>query len=296
MKKVGILIVTYNRLELLKNGIESIKMQTYNDWDLIVVNNGSTDGTKEWLETQDVILINQENLGGAGGFYTGLKYITEKGYEYCWLMDDDVECFDDALVCLINKAEKLKEFGFLCSRVFSNSGSLMNVPVVEDRTKDGNYASWLDLIDEKLIKVKSATFVSVLIPTINVRKYGLPVREYFIWGDDSEYTLRLSSNCTSYLVYESKVIHKRSVQKILDFFSESNPQRIDNYYYLFRNTYFNCKKYAANKERFTNVVYLVSVFVKSVCKFDKKRFYIMLRVFMSILRFKPVIQYPINKC
>ena len=64
----------------MKICVETVRKQTYKYFNILVVNNGSTDGTKEWLVQQaDIITINQENLGGAGGFYTGMKY--------CMIMD-----------------------------------------------------------------------------------------------------------------------------------------------------------------------------------------------------------------
>ena len=46
---VACIVVTFNRLPLLKKCLNSIRNQTNKDFDIIVVNNGSTDGTKEWL-------------------------------------------------------------------------------------------------------------------------------------------------------------------------------------------------------------------------------------------------------
>lgn len=67
--KVLNVIVTYNRLKDLKVCVENVKGQTYKDLDILVVNNGSTDGTTEYLAQQTGIkVINQDNLGGAGGF------------------------------------------------------------------------------------------------------------------------------------------------------------------------------------------------------------------------------------
>lgn len=293
MKKVGILIVTYNRLQLLKEEIESIRNQSYGDFDIIIVNNSSTDGTLEWLESQgDVIVITQPNSGGAGGFFTGLKYIAEHGYQYCWLMDDDVECEKTALQELMDVAEKENEFGFLCSRVVGTDGKPMNVPTIENRIFNESYPCWLERIDEKLIKVRSATFVSVLIPISNVIKYGLPIKEYFIWGDDSEYTNRLSKELPSYLVFNSKVIHKRVISQRLNFFTETNPNRLNNYFYALRNSFMNSKKYDNGKERFLNIAYLIYLFPKVLLKFDMKRLKILFRVYCSVFAFKPTIKYP----
>ena len=88
--KVLNVIVTYNRLNDLKVCIENVKGQTYKNLDILVVNNGSTDGTTEYLAAQtDIKVINQNNLGGAGGFYAGMKYMMDNGYDWLWMMDDD---------------------------------------------------------------------------------------------------------------------------------------------------------------------------------------------------------------
>ena len=88
--KVLNVIVTYNRLNDLKVCVENIKAQTYKNLDILVVNNGSTDGTTEYLAEQTGIkVISQGNLGGAGGFYAGMKYMIDNSYDWLWMMDDD---------------------------------------------------------------------------------------------------------------------------------------------------------------------------------------------------------------
>ena len=84
-------VVTHNRLELLKKVIDNLKNQTYKIDAIVVINNASTDGTEEWLKSQsDLEYVTQGNLGGAGGFNTGLQYAYKHNYEWIWFMDDDV--------------------------------------------------------------------------------------------------------------------------------------------------------------------------------------------------------------
>ena len=67
-------VVTYNRMELLKRNIRCLQ-QNKPISSIVIVNNGSTDGTTEWLAAQEgLTVINQTNVGGAGGFYTGIQY------------------------------------------------------------------------------------------------------------------------------------------------------------------------------------------------------------------------------
>ena len=69
-------VVTYNRMELLKRNIRCLQ-QNKPISSIVIVNNGSTDGTTEWLAAQEgLTIINQTNVGGAGGFYTGIQYFT----------------------------------------------------------------------------------------------------------------------------------------------------------------------------------------------------------------------------
>ena len=89
--KISAVVVTYNRLSLLKRTISSLLSQTYSLQQVYVVNNGSTDGTKEWLDRQQhLTVVHQENVGGSGGFYTGIQKAYEDGADWIWCMDDDV--------------------------------------------------------------------------------------------------------------------------------------------------------------------------------------------------------------
>ena len=94
---VAAVIVTYNRLEKLKKALKCYETQTMLPKYLVIVNNCSTDGTKdylnEWLkETSFIkkIVINTEsNLGGSGGFYIGQKKALELDVDWIYLADDD---------------------------------------------------------------------------------------------------------------------------------------------------------------------------------------------------------------
>lgn len=234
--KIAALVVTYNRLPLLKEVIDELRKQTYSNMDIIVVNNGSTDDTSSWLKQQnDIITINQSNTGGAGGFNTGMRHIAEHDYDACWLMDDDVICSPNALEELLYAIQKNDNIGFVCSKVIGIDGTPMNVPMVDQRKRGNNYQNWMDYLDCQMVGVEACTFVSVLIPTRVIKEVGLPYKEYFIWGDDSEYTTRITRKYQAFLAAKSVVIHKRAIQGDLRFDTEDNPIRIKNFFYYFRN-------------------------------------------------------------
>ena len=84
-------VVTYNRLELLRRNLDCLRTQTHPLAGIVVVNNGSTDGTEQWLDSQtDLTVITQDNCGGAGGFARGLIVALHLPAAWLWCMDDDV--------------------------------------------------------------------------------------------------------------------------------------------------------------------------------------------------------------
>ena len=297
MKRVGIVVVTYNRLALLKEAIDSLRNQIYTNREIVVVNNGSTDGTQEWLNAQkDIIVITQQNLGGAGGFFTGMKYVAEHDYDYCWVMDDDVVCHSDALQELVNAYTKKPNIGFVCSKVVGINGCPMNTPTVDDRPSSNGEADYSDLIAESMIKVKEATFVSFLCSVKTIKEVGLPYKEFFIWGDDTEYTNRISLHHECYMVCKSVVVHKRAIQGPLSFETETNPSRQKMYFYKMRNSAFIDFKYSKLcKNRSMRFRYYLRQYKYAVSLLMHGRYRQAKIVFKSILAlpsFYPTIQYP----
>jgi GT2 family glycosyltransferase len=57
------------------------------------------------------------------------------------------------------------------------------------------------------VMVTACSFVSVLVPRWVIAEYGLPYKDYFIWFDDREYTLRLTRRCPGVQVLDSVVVH-----------------------------------------------------------------------------------------
>lgn len=257
--------MTYNRLDLLKECVSALLNQTNVVSHIVVVNNNSNDGTKEYLDTiksSQVIIYNlTENLGGAGGFSYGLKQaVEETSDEYFWLMDDDTivdlkcnEMLTDVAIKLENK------FGFLASNVRWKDNTPTNVAEVTD--------DWPDLIGEGLVKVKTTTFVSFFTSRDNVVKGGLPISEFFIWQDDVEYCLRMNQFGPSYFVKKAIAIHKSNSKPGTFLVQNDTVDRVPRYFYQFRNNMYITKHYRGNKKFRkmirVNLVDVIRVFVKS---------------------------------
>lgn len=195
---VAAVVVTWNRIDLLKQALAAIEGQTRPVDLLIVVDNASTDGTGAYLAERSwsvphVVFSLTENTGGAGGFARGLDEAVRCGHA-AWLLDDDGIPAPDALAVMIEDAAEVaaatgREPAFACSAVEWSDGSahVGNVP------KPWSYWSQSALATGRaVVDVRTASFVSVLVPPEHARGVGLPYAEYHKWYDDAEYTFRLT--------------------------------------------------------------------------------------------------------
>ena len=102
-KKVAAITITFNRLELTKRTWESFNAKTGVDFHLFV-DNGSTDGTVEWLQDKYRILLDK-NYGIAAAFYYGVQQLQD--YDYILKLDNDVETVtEDMIARLVDFIEK----------------------------------------------------------------------------------------------------------------------------------------------------------------------------------------------
>ena len=236
--RVVAIVVTYNRKALLLECIEALLSQTLsNRLDILIIDNASTDGTSDAVDRvinsnhSNVFYINTgENLGGAGGFSFGMKEAVKRGYGWAWVMDDDCIPKNDALGKLLEVDEMVGgQYGFLSSKVLWKDGSLCKMNVQRDRV-----IVPVRNFDKRIIKIDMASFVSLLIPTERLVKFGLPIREFYIWTDDWEFTRRLSRALPCYLVPESIVIHKSALNVGADI-AKDTADRLPRYRFLYRN-------------------------------------------------------------
>lgn len=201
-------VVTYNRLNYLKECIDSLRIQTYKLDEIVVVNNSSSDGTLDWLSTQkDLTIITQENSGGAGGFHTGIKYCYENGADWIWCMDDDIEMVNYAL------EELLKYTNFsLCihpARIYYD-----NIPLQWEGVLDVSTGRIIQFHDKSFNNkeysfVNYACFEGMFIHSSIVEKIGFPEIKYFIIKDDLIYGLKAAIYTNVIYLHKYLVVKKK---------------------------------------------------------------------------------------
>lgn len=292
MNEIDVVVVTYNRKKLLEECLAALVQQRENINKIYVINNDSSDGTEDYLsrfkDNSFFEIHNLEsNVGGAKGFEKGIAYAFNGDGRYVWIMDDDTIPDVSAAQNLLKAAQKLENnFGFLCSNVRWTNGDPTNIPAP---TKD-----WTKLSRDGLIKVNHATFVSILVSKKEIGKFGLPIGEMKIWGDDTEYTTRLSQGKESYFVANSLVVHKTVNNLSEDKVYNISSDRLWRIKYMYRNLLFINKKYHSNA-RVTKFVIksVIDSFSAFKAKKNKiKRFSMVIMGLINGVKFSPKIKFP----
>lgn len=254
--KLGVVIVTYNRLELLKECVDACINQTKKFSKIYIVNNASTDGTKEYLDSlknKSIHIVHSDkNLGGAGGFYLGLKEASISDLDYLLIIDDDAiidKYYNENIHVHMLKNEK---------NIVGYSGSVLTDGQIqyEHRRylakgfKQKN--SILSDYNKEYFDYDLSTFCGVFMSLDIIRKIGLPKKEFFIWYDDTEYCLRAIKYGKIRNVNKSLLNHKTKINVVNGYNWKS--------YYGLRNNYVILREHYS-KFRLYNYVFKMFIHI-----------------------------------
>lgn len=220
--KIGAVIVTFNRLEKLKNTLKCYSDQSIVPTCIIVVDNCSTDGTveylNEWVKVKDKfekkVIYLDKNTGGAGGFYTGMQAAMQEKIDWIWLSDDDAYPRKNALEELQKyfnslSLETQQEISALCSAVY-NDGKVHREHrnhIVVSKWKVTLEPSRLSEYEKEAFEVGTFSYVGALIKKETLEKIGLDEKDFFIYCDDLEHSIRVGRTGKIYCVPKSIIDH-----------------------------------------------------------------------------------------
>ncbi|MBB5317230.1 glycosyltransferase [Tunturibacter empetritectus] len=264
-------VVTFNRKQLLAECLDALLNQSLPLDAVFIVDNASSDGTELFLQERGYLenpLVNYvrlaENLGGAGGFHAGMSAACNAGFDWIWVMDDDTEPYLDSLE-LMNVWKS-----------YPRVVAIANIKVdrLGNETADG-----LRLMSRvatgPYTKVRFSSFVGLLIRNDSIKKIGLPIPEFFIHRDDTEFCMRLRTIGDIALANGSIVAHKevarrqKSKQIFSHVFYQKDIQGFCFDYYRHRNTAWIEQHYRKNPViRYLLLAVRFACFAAAVIIFD----------------------------
>ena len=206
-KKVTGCIVTYNNIRTIGKAIDSLLKYTHCDFRLIIVDNGSTDGTKEFIKEKypSLELIETEkNIGFGAGHNLIMDSLDS---EYHAIINPDIILRDDVISKMAGYLEEHPETGMLSPKIEFPDGRPQilgkRIPkpqyLVASRlrgNKPGKLLSEYAMLDEDLsspCKIENATGCFMLIRTSLFREIGGFDKRYFMYFEDCDLTRTVNS-------------------------------------------------------------------------------------------------------
>lgn len=251
--KYAIVIVTYNRKQLLHECIENVQKQTMQASSIIIINNASTDTTGSYLETlqkentiYDIVNL-PENIGGAGGFAKGIERSLEKNVDCVLLIDDDAMIAEDYMEQVLQARQSEPAYQAFAGTVKTNDiidtfhrRTISKVGMLFHNCSEEEY-------QQPYFLCEVASFCGMVLDISLIKQIGLPHAEYFIWHDDAEYSLRVRKY-GKFLVVTNAVLNHKTKQNTTTF-----PRRYNwKDYYAVRNRIWMLREHGTLADRFVN--------------------------------------------
>lgn len=259
-KDLGIVICNFNKKEYLEGCLRTLFQSILNDisYDVIVVDNASTDGSAEFVKKNYphvVLLENEINTGGSGGFDRGIQYILKNEYTYVALLDNDILLEENTLINLIDYIQNNPQVGVVGSKIctMDNPNILQEMGSFIDYENKFNVSTPLKSHkdDESLPEVVICDYVPAccMITTNDVlKKVGSFNTGHFIYWDDMDWCTRVKkAGWEIHAINHSRVFHKMGA---------ANHTNTFGVYYFERNRIMFFLKYLedAQFEKFSNAI------------------------------------------
>ncbi|HEX3929308.1 MAG TPA: glycosyltransferase family 2 protein [Nocardioides sp.] len=251
-ESVAVVVVTYNRADLLGRVLDGLTAQTHEPDAVVIVDNASTDHTREVLDAhvragglaiQRIHL--DSNTGGAGGFRAGVEAAYDQGYDRIWLIDDDVVPAPDCLALLMAQDEacvmSVREDtrGRLVEKAATDFDLTRPWSVRPKRasveTTYGDRAAMPERVE-----LHNVAFEGFLVRREVVTAIGLPDDSFFIFYDDADFALR--ARRAGYRIW---AVRDAVLVRQLDF---DQQHALDTWkgYYMYRNLFAVHFRYGTN--------------------------------------------------
>lgn len=290
MPKVAIIILNYNCWKDCVETVESVLKNDYDNFEVIVVDNCSTDDSwqklNDWhsnfqsrasleslaLKAPKVSFYqNSVNNGFAGGNNFGIKIARQREADYFLILNPDVEVESNFLSELIKFAKEAplqkSKVGFISPRIFyyyerrliySNGGKI-NWSLTKGELLDNGRDRSAIINNKNPFRTDYVSGTALLVAKEVLDDIGLMDETFFLYYEDTEWALRAAKKGYQHFIVPSSIIyHKESV---------STKKFSYNYiYYQTRNALIMARQYGNFFIKIYLVFFIVQKAIKQIIK------------------------------
>jgi GT2 family glycosyltransferase len=252
----GVVIATYNRIDLLRECIDCVLAQTVQLIKVIIVNNGSTDDTKNYLNK---LMIDSEelfkgynldeNIGGAGGFYYALEKIKSEDVDWILIIDDDALIEPNYIELIRDKIQSLNSMAFSGTVTTNGKIDLLHRKIVKNKSIMKFQSVEGKKYLQDVFEYDLSSFCGLVIKKDILKLVGLPNVDYYQWYVDTEYSLRIKEFSKIINVNNAKLNHKVTYSSKKDLINWKKS------YYGYRNLIYMGWKYSNKPILFSLYIY-----------------------------------------
>lgn len=254
--KVFIIVLNYNGKAVLKNTLESVYKLNYPNYQVVVVDNDSTDESFEEARVsfgKFNFIKNNQNIGFAAGNNVAIKWALEKMADYIFLLNNDAIVEKNTLTSLIDEAQKNDKFGILSPVIYKGDS--------EQIWFSGGRINWLKMRAEHIDNIEETQYITgcaMLIKKDVFKKIGLFDESFFLYYEDADFSFRAAKQGFKLkIVSDAKVFH-----------FEKSSESLNKLYYLVRSGIIFFRKNASPLIRTYLEFYLLMRKIKN--KYDIK--------------------------
>lgn len=255
---VFIIVLNWNSKDDTLECLKSLDHLNYPNYRVLVVDNGSTDGTEEAVRSSFppvTVIQTGRNLGYAGGNNVGIKLALSQGADYVWLLNNDTVVDTKSLTALIEVAEADPSIAFVGSKIYFYEkpnviwcvGGTIDLAAGARTDHPGIGQEDLGQFDRN-VDVGYVTGCSLLARKNVISTLGLLPEEYFLYFEETDWNIAAQrKGFRTVMAPTSHVWHK---------YEEAGDYRKRFLYYSFRNRIHIVRKYAPQhtlKAFFTNM-------------------------------------------
>lgn len=278
-KKVYIIVVNWNGAKDTIECLESIAQSSYKNYNVIVVDNGSTDSSIHHIISRfpNLYLIEAKtNLGFTGGNNLGIKSALNSGADFVWLLNNDTIIERDTLKNVIELASLHKNSGIFGSMIF-------DYPPSKKIQFAGATIDWENAISPHLLKYDANIAIdrvngcAMLVSRDVCEIAGVFDDNYFLYAEEVDWCIRAKNAGFCCIMCPSSIVfHKGSVSV-----ERAGGKKIIYHYYNTRNFLYLINKLCPLRQKKLIIAKLV---IKYVWENKKMSLLVLLDSFRTVKR------------